>query len=105
MNTYIVAVALSLFLLSVVTRTLPFWFGKWFKENKTLAHIGRELPAYVMMLLVLYEIKLDSFVVYPYALPALLSLLLVVIIHLWYRQVLLSMLLGTVSYVILLHFF
>lgn len=101
MNTYLLWVTLSLFLLIVVTRALPFWFGRYFKDNELLVHVGKSLPAYVMMLLVLYEIKLDSFAVYPYALPALLSVIIVVIMHIWLRQVLLSMFMGTASFILL----
>jgi branched-subunit amino acid transport protein AzlD len=103
MSSKIVIVAISLCLLSVITRALPFWFARFFKDNETLTHVGKALPAYVMMLLVVYEVKLDTLVIYPYALPSLLALLLVVIMQYWFRQVLLSMLVGTVSYMVLYH--
>lgn len=101
MNTYLLGVTIGLCLLIIVTRALPFWFGRYFKDNEMLAYVGKALPAYVMMLLVLYEIKLDSFVVYPYALPALISLGIVVMMHIWLRQVLLSMSVGTASFILL----
>lgn len=101
MTGYIILVAISLCLLSAITRLIPFLFVNLFKDNQILAHVGKDLPAYVMMLLVIYEIKVESFFSTPYALPALIALFLVCLVHVWKKQVLFSMLTGTISYVLM----
>ena len=89
-----------LFLIIAFTRALPFIFTKTLKSNVTLQMIGRHLPAYIMMLLVIYEVGIKSFMSPPFALLAVIALLVVVVIQLWKRQLLLSLLVGVIAYVL-----
>ena len=101
MKDHLIWVFLAVMVLILATRWLPFIFAERLKNAKMIENVGKQLPAYIMLLLLIYELKPSSFVVWPYALPQVIALLFVIIIHLWQRQVLLSMLVGVISYLIL----
>lgn len=90
--------------ISVVTRTIPFVLAPILKKYKIFEVVGKQLPAYIMLLLVIYEIRLPALLHPPFAWPALISIALLVSIHIWQRQVLLSILVGTLSYITFSHF-
>lgn len=86
---------------TVITRFLPFIV---FPENKTppkiVTYLGKVLPYAVMGLLVVYCLKDAVFAEY-HALPELIAIVAVVIIHKWKKNTLLSISIGTVLYMIL----
>lgn len=100
-TSYALAVALASFILIYLTRALPFPFSGILKNNAALQTLGEYLPAYIMMLLVIYEVNIKSFLHSPYGIPAIISLAFLVVIHLWKRQMLLSILSTTVIYVVI----
>ena len=63
--------------------------------------MGRVLPYAVMAMLVVYCLKGISFVQMPFGLPELISVVLVVVLHVWKRNTLLSIIGGTVCYMML----
>ena len=87
----------------LATRWGPFFFASLLQRVKMIESIGKQLPAYIMMLLLIYEIKLNSFLSWPYALPEMLALTVIICVHLWLRQVLFSMFVGTLTYLLLTH--
>ncbi len=98
--------ALSLILvMALVTaglRFLPFViFTKGRKVPDVVAYLGRVLPYAVMAMLVVYCLKGISFVQVPFGLPELISVVLVVVLHVWKRNTLLSIIGGTVCYMML----
>ena len=98
--------ALSLILImALVTaalRFLPFViFSKGRKVPEVVAYLGRVLPYAVMAMLVVYCLKGISFVKMPFGLPELISVVLVVVLHVWKRNTLLSIVGGTVCYMVL----
>ena len=101
MNTYFLTVVISLFCLTMLTRSLPFLFAKQLGSNTLMKALGRRLTAYIMLLLVIYQINPASFAVYPYGLPAVFSLLVVITVHLLFRNPLVSMIIGTVCFVLI----
>ncbi|MDX2346590.1 MAG: AzlD domain-containing protein [Legionella sp.] len=105
MNYYTFTIVVSLFFLSIATRILPFLFTAQLSDNARMKSLGRKLTAYIMLLLVIYEVNPVSFEAYPFGLPAILSLCLVIFTHLFFKNPLLSMVLGTASFVLLnLHY-
>ena len=85
-----------------LTRWLPFWL---FPENKepppVVAYLGRVLPAAVMGLLVVYCLKGVTWMAAPYGIPELLAIFVVVLLHRWRGNVLLSIAGGTALYMAL----
>ena len=83
-------------------RFLPFViFSKGRKVPAVVAYLGRVLPYAVMAMLVVYCLKGISFVKMPFGLSELISVVLVVVLHVWKRNTLLSIVGGTVCYMVL----
>ncbi|KPQ27678.1 MAG: putative branched-chain amino acid permeases (azaleucine resistance) [Marinobacter excellens HL-55] len=88
-------------LATFATRVVPFLFFERHTEHPLVQHIGRYLPAAVMALLAIIFLQRSAnwqsgFI----GLDALIPGLLVVIIHLWRRNALLSIAVGTAVYMI-----
>ena len=89
-------------LASVTTRFLPFILLKRAKgENRYLSYLGRVLPYAAMGLLVIYCLKEVNPWVYPHGIPEALSILLIVILHYWNENALISIGGGTILYMFL----
>ena len=87
---------------TMVTRFISFaLFAKFGKPPAIIAYLGKVLPGAVMGLLVVYALKGTMVVAYPYGLPELLALLLLVGIHLYKRNFLVSILSSTLFYMVL----
>ena len=85
-----------------ITRWLPFWL---FPEKKdpppVVLYLGRVLPAAMMGLLVVYCLRNVDIAAAPHGLPELIALAAVTALHLWKRNVLLSIGVGTALYMVL----
>ena len=68
---------------------------------RLIQYLGRVLPSAVFGLLVIYCLKNVSVLSGNHGLPELLSIALVVGLHLWKRQMLLSIAGGTICYMVL----
>lgn len=87
---------------TMLTRFLPFMlFPSGRPVPKYIAYLGKVLPSAVFGLLVIYCLKNVSLFSGSHGLPEAISLLLVVILHLWKRQMLLSIAGGTVCHMLL----
>lgn len=90
---------------TMVTRFLPFLLFPAGKPTpKYIQYFGKVLPAAVFGLLVVYCLKNVSVFTGSHGIPELLSIILVVVLHLWKRQMLLSIAGGTVCYMLLVQF-
>lgn len=90
---------------TVLTRFLPFLLFPAGKTTpKYIQYLGKVLPPAVFGLLVIYCLKNVSIFTGSRGIPELLSILAVVLLHLWKRQMLLSIAGGTVLYMILVQF-
>lgn len=86
-------------LATFATRVIPFLFFQRHTEHPLVRHLGRYLPAAVMALLA--TVFLHSSATWNSSLPgldALLPAILVVVVHLWRRNALLSIAAGTIAY-------
>ena len=85
-----------------LTRWLPFLL---FPEKKELPqvvlYLGKVLPAAMMGLLVVYCLRNVDIAAAPHGLPELIALAAVTALHLWKRNVLLSIGVGTALYMVL----
>lgn len=85
------------------TRLIPFIFfppGK--KLPPTVQYLGRVLPSAVIGMLLIYCLKSVSLLVFPFGVPEIISILVVVALHVWKRNNLLSIGAGTVLYMALI---
>ncbi|MCB7318366.1 AzlD domain-containing protein [Lacrimispora sp. 210928-DFI.3.58] len=101
-NRYILITILICALCTQITRWLPFLlFGGKKEIPCIIRYLGAILPAAIMAVLVVYCLKGITPLAYPYGLPELLSVAVVVLLHLWKRNTLASIALGTVCYMVL----
>lgn len=88
---------------TLVTRTIPFLlFGRKKEVPKTVKYLGNVLPPAIMVILVVYCFKGVNFLSGNHGLPELLATVLVIVLHLWKKNILLSIGCGTVCYMVLL---
>lgn len=94
--------------MAVVTallRWLPFFiFSGKRSTSPFVAYLGAYLPYAMMGMLLIYCFKGVSFSAAPFGAPELLAGLVVVGLHIWKRNSLLSIGLGTVCYMLLIQF-
>lgn len=89
-------------LATLVTRFLPFIIFSGKKETpKFIQYLGKALPAAIFALLLVYCLKNVNLLGGSHGIPEALSLALVVGLHLWKRQILLSIAGGTICYMLL----
>lgn len=90
---------------TALLRFLPFCiFGGKRKTPEVITYLERVLPFAIMGMLVVYCLKQISFVKAPFGAPELLAGAVVVVLHNWKRNTLLSIVTGTVFYMILIQF-
>lgn len=95
----ILVVALTTF----ATRVIPFLiFPKGKEIPKTVQYLGKVLTPAVIGMLVVYCLKSTSVLSAPYGIPELFSILVVAVLHIWKRNNLLSIGVGTVLYMFLI---
>ncbi len=89
-------------LVTALTRFLPFAvFGRGRKTPPLVEKLGRLLPYSIMGMLVVYCLKGTSFSSLGGFVPALISIFVVTGVYLWRKNTLLSIVAGTVTYMIL----
>lgn len=89
---------------TILLRFLPFLVFKN-KTPKAIVYLGKVLPHAIMAMLVVFCLKGVSVVSYPFALPEVISILAVVLLHKWRHNTLISIPVGTALYMILIRLF
>ena len=96
---YLVSFILVTAVATFLTRLMPFAFLGKHSSHPLAQHLGRYLPAGIMAVLVAIFLPRSAHWVTPiFGLDALIPAALVVVLHLWRRNALLSMLAGTICY-------
>lgn len=85
------------------TRVIPFLiFPKGKEIPKTVQYLGKVLTPAVIGMLVVYCLKNTQVMSAPYGIPELVSVITVAVLHVWKRNNLLSIGVGTVLYMVLI---
>jgi len=86
-------------------RFLPFWlFGGQQKVPPVIGRLSKSLPCAVMGMLVVYCLRNISFAELSGFAPALIAGAVVVCLHIWRRNTLLSIIAGTLCYMLLVQY-
>lgn len=94
----ILAIALG----TVITRFTPFVLFPENKEpSKVISDLGKMLPPAMMGLLVIYCLRNVTIFSGSHGLPQLIAIAVIVVLHKWKRNVLLSIGTGTILYMVL----
>ena len=87
---------------TIITRFLPFLlFPAGRRTPAYVRYLGKVLPAAALGVLVIYCLKDVSFLSGSHGAPELISMALVTGLHLWRKNMLLSIAAGTVCYMLL----
>lgn len=90
---------------TVITRSLPFiLFPEKRSIPKYIKYLADVLPFTMIGMLVIYCLKSISFVSGNHALPELISITVIVVLHLWKKNTLLSIGGGSLLYMLLVQF-
>lgn len=89
--------------ITFMTRALPFLvFPAGKPTPKYIQYLGKALPLAVFGMLVVYCLKDVQWLDGSHGIPEILGIATVVLMHLWRRQLFLSMAVGTAVYMILI---
>ena len=100
---YAFLVVLVIAAVTALLRFLPFFiFDGKRSVPKVIQYLGSVLPYAIMAMLVVYCLKDISFTMYIDWLPALLSVIGVIVLHVWKRNTLFSIIGGTACYMLLI---
>ncbi len=92
-------------LATLIMRFAPFII---FPDNKptpkTIRYLGKVLPASVFSLLIVYSLKNVSIFEGSHGIPELISIAVTAALQLWKKQMLISISIGTICYMILVQF-
>ena len=87
---------------TMTTRFLPFVvFSSRRPTPKYVQYLGKVLPGAIFGMLVVYCLKDVSIINYSHGIPEAIAIVITVLLHLWKRQMLLSIAGGTVVYMLL----
>jgi len=87
---------------TAITRFLPFVFFPNAESAPRYVHyLGKMLPTAAISLLVVYCFRHVEFAAAPHGLPEVISVAVVAVLHIWRKNTLLSIAVGTVVYMLL----
>ena len=103
MTTTQILISIALLTLgTMLTRFLPFMiFREKAQLPKFVQYLGNALPAAIFSMLVVYCLKNVQFLSGSHGLPEIIAIAVTSALHLWKRQILLSIAGGTVVYMLL----
>lgn len=88
---------------TMMTRFIPFiLFPPGRSTPKYIQYLGKVLPPATIGLLVIYSLKNINLLAGNHGLPELMSVAIVVLLHLWRKNALLSIAAGTIVYMVLI---
>lgn len=100
-NTYAFLMIVVVAFVTIALRFLPFFIFSNKKTPEFIDYLGKYLPYAIMAMLVVYCLKGVSFVAMPYGIPEAIAVVVVVALHVWKRNTLLSIVAGTICYMFL----
>jgi branched-subunit amino acid transport protein AzlD len=102
-NTYIIVAIIISALITLITRSIPFVvFRSKRKVGPALTFIAKTLPIAVITILIIYSINHITFLSLEGWIKEVAGIIFVVALHLYKRNTLLSVLGGTIFYMVLI---
>ena len=103
-NTYVMVMIAVMALVTIALRFMPFMIFGERKTPKYIDFLGKYLPYAIMGMLVVYCLKGMTFVSAPFGIPEIIAVAVTAGLHVWKRNTLLSIISGTVCYMLLIQF-
>ena len=103
-NNYVIAIIAVMAIVTMLLRFLPFMIFGERKTPKYIDYLGKYLPYAIMGMLVVYCLKGITFTGAPFGIPEILAVAVTAGLHIWKRNTLISIICGTVCYMLLIQF-
>ncbi len=104
-TTHLIIMIVAAAVCTFATRLFPFaLFGGKKEVPKFIKYLGDALPVAILGILIVYCLKDFENGDINYILPQIICVALTALIHLWKRNTLLSIAVGTIAYMLLIHF-
>lgn len=100
-NTYILCAIAVMSIVTAMLRFAPFIIFRN-QTPEVVLYLGKVLPEAIMAMLVVYCLKNVSLVEGNHGLPEIISIITVLLLHKWKHNTLLSIVSGTIVYMILI---
>jgi Predicted branched-chain amino acid permeases (azaleucine resistance) len=95
---------IAILVMGIVTfgiRLTPFiLFGKNKTTPQYVVYIGNYLPPAVMAMLIIYCLRNINLYAFPFGIPEAIGIIIVAVLHIWKRNNLISIIGGTIVYMI-----
>ena len=105
MDKHAIVIMITMGIATIATRLLPvFIFGRGKKVPDYIMYLGKVVPYTAMGLLIVYCFRDLSITDTPHALPELLAMIVVVGSYLWKRKSIISVILGTAVYMVMVQY-
>lgn len=102
-NRYILISILVISFVTLSIRIAPFiLFSKSKSTPKYIEYLGNYLPPAIISMLIIYCLKNVLLFSFPFGFPEIVGVLIVGLLHVWKRNNLISILGGTITYMILI---
>lgn len=88
-----------------LTRVTPFYLMRDYKPRAWLEAVQKHMGLMIMIILVCYSLKDVKFYLYPYGISEILAVFVAIVIHLRFKNTLLSITLSTATYMFCIRFF
>jgi len=98
-------IAVTIFTVAVmtwITRGLPYLLFNKKNPPQIITYLGTVLPASIMVILVIYCLRDTHFTAYPHGAAELISVFLIVVMQFWRKNLIISVFVGTVCYMLLI---
>lgn len=102
---YSISIILIMSIITFGLRAAPFiLFSRNRTTPKVITYLGNGLPPAVIGMLIIYCVRNVSVQAFPYGLAEMFSIAFVAILHLWRKNTLLSIVGGTLLYMVFVQF-
>lgn len=101
-TSYLVGAISLAALMTYLTRIIPFLFFRKKEPSSFMKYLEWNMPVMIMVILVFYALKDVKWEVYPYGIAEIIGVFIAAIVHVKYKNALMSIILATVTYMILI---
>ena len=103
-NTEIYIAIAVMAIANLITRALPFLFFNKKEPPKFMKFISDNFPAMIMIILIFYTLAKVDFTNTPYGLKELIAISITALLHIKLNNYLISIFVGTLSYMVLVQY-
>jgi branched-subunit amino acid transport protein AzlD len=102
-TSYIVAAIAIVAAITFAQRALPFAVLRTIQSSRLVENLNRWMPTGLVLILAIYSLQATSFLAAPYGIPEAVALAVTIALHLWRHNAVLSILVGTATYLVILN--